>query len=353
MLSLLRSRPRSKWASRPSWSSRGDVLGAGPDQVVLRARAELDHHRLEVVEVDLVDLDPVLLREPLLEVGVHVLGPVVDQQVAVDLRLDDPALGRAVDRALDRAARRARSRPAPGRRRPAAARAAREPGSCDRDPRRRSAGRRRATLGDLDRCSASPPGDGRREPTEPASRRELERRALGLGRRSPRRLALGDDRGDLGPPTSSEDPAVVVDADRALDQRREPGSRESRAPRPRRRGRRGRRVRRSSAPRRAGRRASRTNRGRPARWSPRAQRRRRSGRGEAALGDHRRGRCEQLRLADVIDLRARAHPGVLPPLKSRAVNPEPLFRKIHRREAQTSPGRPGCGAAARIMGRRT
>ena len=100
----------------------GRVLGGRPDHVVLAAGPELGHHRLEVVEVDLVDLDAVLLAEALLQRRVHVLGPVVDQQVAVDLRLDrDAALG-AVDRALDPAAgeraepveRRARP-PAPAR----------------------------------------------------------------------------------------------------------------------------------------------------------------------------------------------------------------------------------------------
>ncbi len=83
------------------------VLGRGPDQVVASARAELRHHRLEVVEVDLVHLDAVLLRKGLLELGVHVLSPVVDQEVAVHLGLDGQAALWRVDRSRDRAAREA------------------------------------------------------------------------------------------------------------------------------------------------------------------------------------------------------------------------------------------------------
>ena len=89
-----------------------DVLGGGPDQVVLGAGAELHDHRLEVVEVDLADRDAVLLREPLLERRVHVLRPVVDQEVAVDLGRDDRPRRRAVDLARDGAAREAVERQA-------------------------------------------------------------------------------------------------------------------------------------------------------------------------------------------------------------------------------------------------
>ena len=80
------------------------VLGRRPDHVVAAAGPELGDHRLEVVEVDLVDLDPVLLAEPLLDVRVHVLGPVEDQEVAVDLGLDRRGALGLVDRALDGAA---------------------------------------------------------------------------------------------------------------------------------------------------------------------------------------------------------------------------------------------------------
>ncbi len=178
-----------------------DVLGRGPDQVVLRARAELDDHRLEVVVVDLGDLDAVLVLEALLQLRVHVLGPVVDQQVAVDLRLDDPPGGRAVDGPLDGAAREAVA----GEGEPGAGLeelAPREPGSRDRRLRgggRSSAleqalGRPRCTVARM-QCRVTTMSPSATWTASPSIRAESSSAARsGSGpEKSPSALTLGDD----------------------------------------------------------------------------------------------------------------------------------------------------------------
>ena len=82
----------------------GDVLAAREDHVVAGAAPDLRQHRLEVVEVRLEDVDPVAVGEGLLQRRVHVLRPVVDMEIPVDLGHDDLGGRRLVDRPLHRAA---------------------------------------------------------------------------------------------------------------------------------------------------------------------------------------------------------------------------------------------------------
>ena len=158
----------------PPRSSRATYSVRRPDHVVAGAAPELDHHRLEVVEVDLVDLDAVLLAELLLQRRVHVLGPVVDQQVAVDLGLIDAARAARVDRARRPCSPRARSRRARGPLPRRGARAAIRTAAQSGPPRPR-------------RSSSRPPPRGRAPSRRSAASRQIRRmqpRRRGSGRRA-------------------------------------------------------------------------------------------------------------------------------------------------------------------------